>query len=141
MPTDTEQRDIVSAKLLELTDEKVVLALPGTDYRIHLVPSVPSDQIDAEVGKRIRGRIEASALRIHPAQGGGRFIEPVWGHPRIVAGTVLESDSETGRVLIDVSIPMWVTAPVEQDVSIIQPGRLVNFYVESGATFTPVTES
>ncbi len=140
MTIDTEFKDIVSGKLIELTDENLVLAISGTSYQIHLVPDVPAAQFGAAIGKRIKGRIEANALRIHPAEGGGRFIEPVWGHPRIVAGTVLFADPDSGRILVDVAIPMWITAPPQQDFAVIQPGNLVNFYIESGARFLPLDE-
>ena len=71
-------------------------------------------------------------------QGGGCFIEPVWGAPRIIAGTVCAVDTEKQRVLVDACVPMWVTAPMGQDVAAFHEGELVNFYVRSGTSFRPV---
>src|SRR5262245_29397375 len=93
--------------LQSLTDDLLVLAIPGTDYRLHLVPTVPAGEIDASAGSKIKGQIQAKALRIHPARGGGRFIEPVWGAPRIVAGVVLAIDPANRRVCVDAAVPMW----------------------------------
>ena len=131
--TDALARGILS----ELSDERLVLAVPGTDYQLHLVPTVKASKVKTPVGKRIKGTIEARSLRIHPARGGGRFVEPVYGAPRIVAGTVIALDEAKGRVLVNVAVPMWVSWPEGQDLGVFEVGGLVNFYVESGATFTP----
>ncbi len=137
MTTDTEPRALVRGVLESLTDDELVLAIPHSNYRLHLVPTVPAREIDVPLGKRIRGVIEARALRIHPARGGGCFIEPVWGAPRIVAGKVLQVDQPNHRVLVDASAPMWVTAVDGQDLGVLEEGQLVNFYVQSGSTFSP----
>ena len=138
MSTDTQPEALARGILDSVTDQEMVLAVPHTEYRLHLVPTVPAGEFDRYVGKHIKGVIEAVALRIHPARSGGRFIEPVWGAPRIVAGTVCAVDADTRRVLVDVSVPMWVTAPAGQDVAALQEGELVNFYVRSGTSFRPV---
>ena len=136
MTTDTQPGALARGILESLTDDELVLAIPHTAYRLHLVPTVAAGEVDVPVGKRIRGVIEAQALRIHPARGGGRFIEPVWGAPRIVAGEVLQVDQANQRVLVDASVPMWVAAE-GQDLGALTEGQLVNFYVRSGATFSP----
>lgn len=130
---------VVTGTLKELSDERLVLGVPGTDYQIHLEPTVPAKDITTPVGKRIRGVIEGAALRIFATSGGGRFIEPVYGAPRIVTGTVLAIDHGRGRALINVAVPMWVRWPEGQDLSILESGGLVTFYVESGTSFTPAT--
>ncbi len=141
MTTDTEPKALARGILESLTDDELVLAISHTDYRLHLVPTVPAGEFDGYVGKRIRGVIQAVALRIHRATAGGRFIEPVWGAPRIVAGNVCTLDESNRRVLVDVSVPMWVTVPAGQDLGILREGDLVNFYVQSGTTFRPVITS
>ncbi len=134
----TEAQTLARGVLESLNDDELVLAVSGTNYRLHLVPTVTVGEITTPVGKRIKGVIQANALRIHPAKGGGQFIEPVWGAPRIVAGKVLSIDEADGRLLVDAGVPMWVKAPSGQDFSVIREGALVNFYVESGAGFRPV---
>ena len=137
MTTDTEPRALARGVLESLADDELVLAIPHSNYRLHLVPTVPASEVDVPLGKRIQGVIEARALRIHPARGGGRFIEPVWGAPRIVAGKVIHVDQPNHRVLVSASVPMWVTAPDGQDLGVLEEGQLVNFYVRSGMTFSP----
>ncbi len=141
-PKPDTTADALARGILEsLTDEELVLAVPHTGYKLHLAPTVPAGEFNKYVGKRIRGVIEAEALRIHPARGGGLFIEPAWGAPRIIAGKVCSVDEAKRRVLVDAGVPMWVTAPQGQDLSELHEGQLVNFYVQSGTSFRPVLSS
>jgi hypothetical protein len=133
VPTDDEARAQVRGVLETLDDHELVLAVPHTEYKLHLAPA-PAE-IAAAVGSPVTGTIHARALRMHVARGGGHFIEPVWGAPRIVAGTVRAVDEPKRRLLVDAGVPMWVEAPRDQDLSAIRPGVLVNFYVESGSRF------
>ncbi len=137
MTTDLNNQAITGGVIEALSDDKIVLKITGTDYQLHLVPTVPALEIGGTEGKRIKGTIQAKALKIHPASGGGRFIEPAYGAPRIVAGVVLEVDVQSRTVLVDVAIPMRVTLHDSKDLNICQVGELVNFYVESGTSFTP----
>ena len=137
MRIDVQRRGLACGVLEAIDSESVLLRLPHTDYRLQLRPTVPTDELAGLLGKRVRGTIEAVAQKIHPAAGGGGFIEPIEGEPRIVAGTVLMADEEARRVLIDAAIPVWLTAQEGQDFGAIRSGGLVNCYVLSGARFTP----
>jgi hypothetical protein len=135
--TDDHAQALTRGVLEALDDSELVLAVHHTAYRLHLAPTVPAERLSAQVGGVIKGTIRAKALRMHPTRGGGQFIEPVWGAPRIVAGRVREVDATGRRVLVDTPVPMWVEAPKGQDLDIIRKGELVNFYVESGTRFEP----
>jgi hypothetical protein len=137
VPTDTDIRALTKGVLEALDDDELVLAVHHTEYKLHLAPAVPASEIKTPVGSRIKGTIHARALRVHTARGGGRFIEPVWGAPRIVAGTVRAVDRQEQRLLVDTGVPMWVETPDDLDLGAIPEGELVNFYVESGARFLP----
>lgn len=115
---------------------RVRLALPGSDYELVCALAVPASAIATPEGKRLRGTIEAKALRIHPAHGGGRFIEPVYGEPRIVAGVVEAVDEAHDRVLVVSACPMWLSMMEIQDRSVVEAGGLVNCHVRD-VTFTP----
>src|SRR5262245_5975891 len=130
-------QEVARGVLESLGEYRVVLSVPGTDYQIHLAPAVPAAQLTTPLGKRIKGTIHVNALRIFKARGGGRFIEPIWGEPRIVAGFVLAVDAAKRRILVDVAVPMWMTLDERQDPGLFSVGDLVNCYVASGATFTP----
>jgi len=133
-----DPRAIARLVLESAGDDRIILSVPGTDYRLHLAPAVPAKPIATPPGKRLKGAIHARALRIHPAKGGGRFIEPIDGMPRIVAGAVLSVDAEARQAIVDVGVPMVVSMREDQDLSVLVEGELVNFYVESGATFAPI---
>lgn len=136
---DVQAESTVRGVLEEKRDDAIVISLPHTDYRLHLVPSVPVPAITTPVGKRIKGEIHARALRMFKATGGGggQFIEPLEGSPRIVAGRVLSVDSTSRRVLVQAAAPMWMTLAPDNTPDQFAPGDMVNCYVESGTRFVP----
>jgi hypothetical protein len=142
MATDSAIRtepDVSRVVLESKSDELLVVSIPGTSYRLHLKPTVPAQAIAMSEGKRMRGVVRGKAQRMHAATAGGRFIEPVDGHPRIVQGTVLSIDPTNNRVLVEMVIPAWLDVAPGQKASEFAAGQLVNMYVESGMTFTPVS--
>lgn len=132
MPTDINS--FASLRLKEVMDDIAVLSVPGTDYELHLATN---GRISSVLGKRIRGEIQARALRMHRCKTGGNFIEPVYGRPRIVQGTVLHVDGENRRVLFDMAVPVWVTPHDGQAIDDFHPGEMWNCYLESGTSFAP----
>lgn len=131
----TQVDDLACGVVHALSDGQIVLAVPGTDYQVQLVIS---DSTAVLQGKRIRGRIQGQALRLFKAHGGGRFIEPIWGEPRIVAGFVRAVDPANRRILVDVAVPIWLTLVEHQPPDLFKVGDLVNCYVKSGLQFEPV---
>jgi hypothetical protein len=133
MPTSSAS-DLARVHVQSSAGGLAVLKVPGAEYQIHAVAKG-----HVETGRHLSGRLEARALKMHRAQAGGCFIEPLAGAPRIVQGRVMDVDAARNRLLIDVTIPMWVQALPGQAAT-FNAGDLVNFYVESGTTFTPVDE-
>lgn len=124
----------VSLRLKEIKGETLILCVPGTDYELHLLrDGAPVDA--SRVGRRISGEIHARALRMHRSDTGGRFIEPVYGPPRIVQGTVLAVDAERNRVLLDLTVPAWMTLHRDNSIEQFHQGEMWNCYVESGTRF------
>ncbi len=126
------------AKLKERDGDLLVLAPGDTAYELSLVAS---GHVDAVAGQSVSGHMEANALAIHPATAGGRFMEPIQGQPRIVAGRVLEVDQEAGRILLESVIPMTLTIKSHSDlahcIERCSSGEFVNCHVDSGSTFVP----
>jgi hypothetical protein len=60
------------------------------------------------------------------------------GQPRIVQGVVRGVDPAANRMLVEVVVPMWVEPFDGQRATDFATGDMVNFYVQSGARFTPV---
>lgn len=116
---------------------RVRVSLPGLAYRTELVLAGDAAALAARVGKRVQGIIRGKAQRAWQATAGGCFIEPVWGAPRIVQGRVLAVDLDANAVLLDLAFPAWVTLEPSQGAGAFQTGDMLNFYVESGMSFTP----
>jgi len=131
-----ESEQFARGILESLSDEKLVLSISGTDYQIYL-KAVPGAAISTPIGKRIKGTIHGHAIRLFKAAegGGGRFIEPLIGEPRIVAGMVQAIDKTQHRILVNVAVPMWLTLEKSQSLKDFVEGDLVNCYVQSGMQF------
>jgi hypothetical protein len=111
----------------------VVLTFPNTSYEMHLVPS---GDVRTPLGKRIIGTIRARARRIDVVESGGRYVEPVYGRPRRVQGSVLAVDSDA--VVVDAGVPIRCTpTDPRQKPADFSPGQFVSFDVLDGAIFTP----
>lgn len=137
----TASRDTCSLILLSTCDGGgLELGVPGTEYRLHLTcEGDPQRLAPNPATRRVRGSIHGKALKLSAARGGGRFIEPLWGHPRIVQGTVLEADAAGNRLLVDLVVPAWLTLDAGQSTAEFPRGTLVNMYLASGMTFRPAT--
>ena len=117
-PTVDVQAEASVRGILEAVyDDKIVISLPHTEYRLHVVPTVTSAAITTPVGKRIKGTIHARALRIFKAAGGGQFIEPLDGAPRIVAGRVVQIDTANRRIIVDMAAPVWMSLAEDNELS------------------------
>ena len=134
---DATINDKAEFRLLALDDEFVELGIPGTDYRIKLVPGEGMDENTVPIGKRIRGRVYGRALKVHQPPAGGNYIEPIMGHPRIVQGMVIATDPSSRRLLVDLVVPVWIELMETQSAAEFATGDIVNFYMHSGTTFTP----
>jgi hypothetical protein len=134
-PSPTSKIDPAIARgiLASADAAQVVISFPNTNYQLHLVPAAP---ITTPVGKRILGTIALQAKRIDTVGTGGEYIEPVYGRPRRVQGTVIRT--QNGAVVIDAGVPIHVTpTDPRQSADQFQAGQLVSFDALAGATFTP----
>ncbi|TVQ59171.1 MAG: hypothetical protein EA379_11790 [Phycisphaerales bacterium] len=135
---DAKQNPIVARCVLaEKHDDHVILSVPGTDYRMRLVIDGP---IPHEAGKRIRGVIRAQARRIDVVNTGGRYVEPVYGRPRRIQGTVCAIDPGDDTVCVQVHqhLPIVCRTNGHQRATEFRVGQFVSFDAQPGATFTPV---
>ncbi|GJQ30293.1 MAG: hypothetical protein HBSAPP03_21770 [Phycisphaerae bacterium] len=113
--------------------ECLVLGIPNTSYELHLRPTAG---VSTPIGKRLLGVIRVEARRIDRPGTGGKFIEPVFGRPRRVQGTVIRI--EQGAVVVDAGAPIHlVPLDPRQSPESFTPGELVSCDVMDGATFSP----
>ncbi|HEX7010784.1 MAG TPA: hypothetical protein VF184_12445 [Phycisphaeraceae bacterium] len=122
----------VTGRLADKSDDRIVLSLPGTDYRLHLVPR---GSLEAQVGQRVTGVIRVKAKRVDVVPSGGRYIEPVFGRPRRVQGRVIGGDVQTNTLHVHAAAPVIAQLMPSQKAANFAVGQLVSFDVERGATF------
>ncbi|MBC7834268.1 MAG: hypothetical protein H7Y88_04100 [Phycisphaerales bacterium] len=117
--------------------EMVKMLFPGTSYELHLVPAT---DITCEKGKRIVGRIAGAARRVDVVMTGGRYVEPVYGNPRRVQGTIVSTNDATNVIVVDAGMPIHLTlTDARQKGAQFALGQLVSCDVMDGTTFHPET--
>lgn len=127
---------ITHGQLLSQGDGHIVLGLPETDYQLHLQVDPP---IPAGTSPHLAGTIHARARRVDVVHTGGRYIEPVYGRPRRLQGTIIAIDPIGNTLTVDGSCPIVCKLVAGQKTSRFNLGQLVSFDVERGATFEPLT--
>lgn len=111
----------------------ITLSVPNTSYEIHLIPGGP---VKASVGKRIVGIIRADAKRVDTVKTGGRFVEPVYGRPRRIQGSVVAVDTAANAVVIDAAVPIHCRLTDQrQKAADFVAGQFVGCDIMDGARF------
>jgi hypothetical protein len=109
----------------------IVVSFPNTSYQMHLLPRNP---VASEVGKRIIGTVRLQARRIDHVQTGGRYVEPVYGRPRRVQGSVISVSGDA--LVVDATVPVHVSlTDPRQKASDFKVGDFVSFDALDGASF------
>lgn len=126
---------VVTGKLLEQSDQMIVLALPGTDYKLHLAVSSPPSP--DKIG-RLSGRITAQARRVDLISAGGVYVEPVMGRPRRVQGRVIAVDAGNKTITVKAVATFTCKLDARQQADQFPIGAMVSFDVERGALFEPI---
>lgn len=109
----------------------IKFVVPNTSYELYLVPT---GEIRADIGKRLIGIIRAQARRADLVQTGGRYVEPVFGRPRRVQGTIIKI--EESAIVVDAGVPIHCSLKDDrQTPDQFELGQLVSFDVLDGATF------
>ena len=124
----------VVGRIEHKSDESIILAVEGTDYRLHLVPVGGV----GEVGQRVRGLVRIEARRVDVVPAGGWFIEPVYGRPRRVQGRIVGGDVAGNELHLKAGAPVIVKLEPAQKAGDFAIGQMVGFDVKPGATFEQV---
>lgn len=128
--SDPTTPPVISGVVDELGDGWLQLKLPGTDYRLRLVPS---GGLSAKVGDKLSGVVRAQALRIDVVPAGGRYIEPVQGRPRRIQGRVIGGNAQANEVYVKAGPGVVVTPMAPQRAGDFMIGQMVSFDVRKGA--------
>ncbi len=137
-----EPANIARGELAEERDGSIVLAVPGTDYRVSLLVGTPINAAENDLlNRKVRGVIRAQARRIDVVKTGGRFIEPIYGRPRRVQGVIVATDPAADTVTVQAheSLPIVCKTNGAQHAADFKIGQFVAFDIAAGATFSRVT--
>lgn len=122
----------IEGRVVSRQGEEVVLAIAGTDYRLHLL--VDPSMAENDRGE-LSGVIEADAKRVDVVGSGGRFVEPVIGRPRRVQGRIIGGDATRGAIVVNAGFGPLVCRLTDprQALGDFATGQLVAFDVLRGA--------
>ncbi|MEL6328520.1 MAG: hypothetical protein AAFR38_02565 [Planctomycetota bacterium] len=124
-----EERIVATAT----TPAFVVLSFYNTDYRLHLRPVGEVTRLE---GKRVEGVIRAEAKRVDVVSSGGRYVEPVFGRPRRVQGSVVATEPAANTITVNAGMPIVCRlTDSRQRASDFEVGDFVSFDVLRGASF------
>lgn len=133
MTTTQTDLNLATGVATSIEEGAFTLAIPGTDYRIHLKHEAPVTE-----GKRTTGVITAQAKRIDKIRGGGAFLEPVDGRPRRAQGRVRAIDKAKQTITVFTgAAPIVFKTDGLQSAEDFEIGEMVTLGVEPGALFTP----
>ena len=135
-PSSPTTPPIVSGVVDEVHADWVQLRVPGSDYRLRLVPA---EGLSASKGDKIAGIIRAQAQRMDVIPAGGRYIEPVQGRPRRIQGRIVGGNPSLNEVYIKAGPGVVVTPMAPQRAGDFSIGQIVTFDVKPGARLDPVT--
>jgi len=141
-PTTTPALDDVARGIvheIRPAEHLVVLGIPGTDYRLHLLlPDAVSAYPHLQPKARVRGWIDADARRIDVCGTGGAYIDPVYGRPRNLAGRIIARMPDKHALIIRAKVPFRIRVRPPQSPDDFADDQFVTFAVDRGATFTPL---
>lgn len=144
---------IVSGVIIQKHADSIVIAIPHSDYRIHLMaspaalaklPAPPQGPLTphpvglaAPAELHVSGKITAKAKRVDALRAGGRFLDPTFGRPRRIQGRVVANDVKANTLTVFCGVPITATLMSAQTAADFPVGSAVAFDVERGASFEP----
>ena len=124
-----------SVYLVDQDEHKAVLALPATEYQLHLTiesPLKPTPQ------RRVKGVIRCPVWKVDTVSAGGAYIEPVLGRPRRIQGRVVGSIDQSNTVILEVRSTLILgDLPDRWTASELPVGSPLAIDVRDGSSFRP----
>ncbi len=90
-------------------DQIVTLAVPGSNYRSSF--QIVGGSVSLVVGARVRGTIHAPAWKVDRVELGGNYVEPLYGRPRRMQGTILAVNAAVNELTVQVGYEATVKLP------------------------------
>ena len=111
----------------------VTLRVPGMNYRncFQLKGAAPA------AGQHVTGTISAPAWKAESVQLGGNYVEPLFGRPRRMQGTVLAVKAATNELTVRVGYEVTVKLPAKYKAEDFPVGSRVGWDNIEIPTFEP----
>ena len=87
----------------------VTLAVPGSNYRNSFL--LQGDASGLPPGTRVHGTIYAPAWKVDRVELGGNYVEPLFGRPRRMQGTILSVNPAANELTVQVGYQATVSLP------------------------------
>ncbi|HEY4328522.1 MAG TPA: hypothetical protein VGN88_02205 [Phycisphaerae bacterium] len=111
--------------IVESVDNGIVtLAVPGFNYRNSFVLAGGAP---VTAGMRVRGKIHAPAWKVDRVELGGNYVEPLFGRPRRMQGTILAVDAAKNELTVQVGYEATVKLPEKYKASDYKVGERVGW--------------
>lgn len=113
----------------------ITLRVPGSNYRNSF--AIHGDPAGIHAGSRIRGTIHAPAWKVDSVELGGNYVEPLFGRPRRMQGTILAVNTQANELTVQVGYEATVKLPEGCSASSYKPGERVGWDNIEVPTFEP----
>jgi len=142
-PTTKLDPTLARGTIIEVLDEtptnpaQVVLSFPNNSYKSHFETRDDLGTLRSKIGEMVIGRISARARRVDRPQAGGCRIDPCYGPPRRVMGTLEAIDPRSNVILVNagVRVMLTLTAPGQRAEQFVD-ADFVACDVMPGASFS-----
>jgi len=114
----------------------VTLKVPGSNYRNSFAVS-PEHAAGMTAGSRVRGTILAPAWKVDEVELGGNYVEPLFGRPRRMQGTILAINTGANELTVQVGYEATVHLPEKYKASEYKVGQRVGWDNIELPTFEP----
>ena len=120
-----------------LADGTVTLRVPGSNYRNSFV--VRGTGAALTPGERVHGTIHAPAWKVDRVEMGGNYVEPLYGRPRRMQGTISAVNPATNELTVQVGYEATVKMPEKYKATDFAPGQRVGWDNITIPEFEPTT--
>jgi hypothetical protein len=117
-----------------LQDGLVTLAVPHSNYKNSF--QLAGGSLPAP-GQKVKGTIHAPAWKAEAVELGGNYVEPLYGRPRRMQGTILSVNAAANELTVQVGYEVTVKLPEKYKAADYQVGSRIGWDNVEIPTFTP----
>ncbi len=119
-----------------IADGIVTLRVPNANYRNSFAMTTEAAALPAP-GERVTGTIQAPAWKAEKVALGGNYVEPLFGRPRRMQGTVLAVNTATNELTVQVGYEVTVKLPEKYKAADFPVGTRIGWDNIEMPTFVP----